>query len=71
MGAFILNDWREVMVLGLGILRLPPEQFWAMTTPEFTAALEGYCWGMGYGFLGEGVPLGREELEELRGRFPD
>lgn len=34
-------DWDGLMRLGLGALRLPPDQFWAMTPLEFIRALEG------------------------------
>ena len=53
------------MATGLGRLRLPPAQFWAMTLPEFTAALHGL----------DGrtppAPLARRDLDDLRARFPD
>lgn len=31
------------MCLGLGVLRLPPESFWAMTMHELLVAWEGYA----------------------------
>lgn len=30
------------MEIGLGVLRLAPEAFWAMTVAELTAALDGW-----------------------------
>ncbi len=57
-------DWAALMRVGLGILRLPPEVFWAMTPREFLAAAEPW---MGTG----AAPMGRSELDELRARFPD
>ncbi len=53
------------MAIGLGRLRLPPQQFWAMTLRELTAALHG----LGISVLP--VPLARRELDDLRARYPD
>ena len=52
------------MAAGLGVLRLRPRDFWAMTPREFAAAIEG---------LGGGAaaPLGRGELDALMQLFPD
>ena len=59
-------DWPQLMRLGLGVLRLPPEAFWAMTPVEFRLALEGA------GVLRpEGAGLGRAGLERLMAAFPD
>ena len=59
-------DWPQLMRLGLGVLRLPPEAFWAMTPVEFHRALEGA------GVLrSEGAGLGRAGLERLMASFPD
>jgi uncharacterized phage protein (TIGR02216 family) len=56
--------WRQVLAIGLGVLRLPPEQFWRMTPREFAAALRG--------LYGEpAAPLDRGSFEALAGRFPD
>ncbi len=57
--------WAEVMAFGLGVLRLPPEVFWAMTPAELKAAAEGI-----YG-RSTGEPMGREALETLLAAFPD
>jgi uncharacterized phage protein (TIGR02216 family) len=56
--------WSRAMAIGLGALRLPPAQFWAMTPREFAAALEGR-----YGT--STPPLARADLNELLARFPD
>jgi uncharacterized phage protein (TIGR02216 family) len=55
--------WQEIMALGLGLLRLSPAAFWAMTLPELAALarLAGPVL----------VAPGRAELEELMRRFPD
>ncbi len=61
-------DWPGLMRLGLGVLRLPPEAFWAMTPIEFQRALEGA------GVLAPGggsAWMGRDTLERLMARFPD
>ncbi|MHA1528742.1 MAG: rcc01693 family protein [Alphaproteobacteria bacterium] len=60
--------WTELMRLGLGTLRLPPEVFWSMTPVELQRALEGA------GILaigGAGSWMGRAALEGLMARFPD
>jgi uncharacterized phage protein (TIGR02216 family) len=60
--------WAELMRLGLGALRLPPQVFWAMTPVELQRALEGA------GILAVGSAGGRVEraaLEGLMARFPD
>ena len=58
-----------MMVLALGVMGLAPNVFWAMTLPEFDAALEGFkefhC------AKEETQPLGRTEMEEMMRRFPD
>lgn len=59
-------DWDGLMRLGLGALRLPPDQFWSMTPVELTRALEGA--GL------RSVPslaIGRRMLETLMEAHPD
>ena len=51
------------MRFGLGVLRLPPREFWRMTPRELAAA-----WGA---VMGERHVLGRGELDGLMERFPD
>jgi uncharacterized phage protein (TIGR02216 family) len=53
------------MAAGLGVLRLPPAQFWSMTPKELDAALRG--------LLGPApdAPLPRAALARLMSRFPD
>ena len=53
------------MAAGLGLLRLPPAHFWAMTPRELAAAVEG-----GLGIAGRGA-LSRADLGLLMARFPD
>jgi uncharacterized phage protein (TIGR02216 family) len=50
------------MQLGLGMLRLAPQDFWAMTPRELEAALS----------VGQAPrPMGRPDLERLMQLFPD
>ncbi len=58
------------MEVGLGVLRLSLADFWAMTLPEFRAALDGYLEAKGQR-QATGEPPSREELRELMARFPD
>ena len=61
MNAF---PWDAAMRFGLGVLRLPPREFWAMTPRELAAA-----WGA---VMGErSGPLERPAFETLMERFPD
>lgn len=51
------------MAFGLGVLRLPPEQFWRMTPRELAAALEGAN--------GRAPALTRATFNDLMTRYPD
>lgn len=54
------------MAFGLGVLRLPPAVFWAMTLREVAAAAEGVA-----GRTGRVGPPPRTALEGLMAAFPD
>jgi uncharacterized phage protein (TIGR02216 family) len=54
------------MAAGLGLLRLPPAAFWAMTPRELTAALRGAV-----GVSAATPPLSQDGLAALMARFPD
>jgi uncharacterized phage protein (TIGR02216 family) len=56
--------WDMVMGLGLGLLRLSPDVFWAMTPREFSFAA-----GLG-AQTARAVPS-RSELGRLMASFPD
>ncbi|MBX3575850.1 MAG: phage tail assembly chaperone [Rhizobiaceae bacterium] len=51
------------MRVGLGVLKLSPDQFWAMTPREFAAAAGAFAQGAG--------PPGRSDLERMMQMFPD
>jgi len=53
------------MGLGLGHLRLPSVQFWAMTPKELEAAVSGFAEG------GASQPMARADMNELLKQFPD
>lgn len=56
--------WGPAMGFGLGVLRLPARDFWALTPRELAAA-----WGA---IMGAPTgPLGRGDLSDLMERFPD
>jgi uncharacterized phage protein (TIGR02216 family) len=56
--------WERALAVGLGVLRLSPEQFWKMTPRELAAALRG--------LYGEPhAPPDRATLDALIARFPD
>jgi uncharacterized phage protein (TIGR02216 family) len=55
--------WDEVLETGLGLLRLNPAQFWAMTPREFA-----FCAGLAR----KRTPAPeRDDLRSLMARFPD
>ena len=56
--------WRQAIGFGLGVLRLSPQQFWAMTPRELAYAIEAAS-GRG------GAPLPRAAFNELMKRYPD
>ncbi|HCO91351.1 MAG TPA: hypothetical protein DIT40_10305 [Alphaproteobacteria bacterium] len=61
--------WRRVMQAGLGLLRLPPADFWKMSLVELQLAVDGMS---GPACRGAGItPASRADLVRLRARFPD
>ena len=56
--------WKQAIGFGLGVLRLAPSQFWAMTPRELAYAIETVTGR-------DGAPLPREMLNQLIERFPD
>ena len=54
------------MAAGLGLLRLPPPVFWAMTPRELAAAIRGAV-----GLAAAPGPIGRPALDRLMARYPD
>jgi uncharacterized phage protein (TIGR02216 family) len=55
--------WKQAIGFGLGVLKLPPEQFWRMTPRELAYAIEAAS--------GRGAPLDRAALKQLMARYPD
>lgn len=55
--------WDEAMRFGLGMLRLSPREFWAMTPRELAAAAGAHG--------GAFARLQRTELADLMKRYPD
>lgn len=56
----------EMMAFGLGVLRLSPDAFWAMSLAELRAAIRGHR-----GEAGAPDPLDRACLTNLMNLFPD
>lgn len=59
-------DWPGTMRVGLGLLGLAPEAFWAMTPREFEAAVQGR-----FGRSGTIPRMNVAQLEQLMRQFPD
>ncbi len=57
--------WVEAMAIGLGVLRLSPRDFWAMTPIELGRAINGLTGGTPM------RPMTRAGLQALIARFPD
>jgi len=55
--------WDEAIGFGLGVLRLSPSAFWAMTPRELALAIRAVT--------GAVAPMRRSELNDLMTRFPD
>ena len=58
--------WGAAMGFGLGVLRLAPRDFWAMSPRELVAAYRAVT-----GSASAGQAPARERLSELMARFPD
>ena len=56
--------WGEAMAFGLGVLRLPPAAFWAMTPRELAAAMGTMA------MTAAGAPS-RADLDTLIAAHPD
>lgn len=55
--------WKEAIGFGLGVLRLAPKDFWAMTPRELACAIEAVT--------GRRAPLDRDGFADLMKRYPD
>jgi len=55
--------WDRALAVGFGILRLSPENFWALTPRELAAAMRG--------LFGEPAAIDRTAFDDLMRRFPD
>ncbi|HMM15370.1 MAG TPA: phage tail assembly chaperone [Parvibaculum sp.] len=58
--------WEQAMEIGLGRLRLAPQDFWRMTLAELAAAARGV--GLAHARVSA---IRRTDLEALTRRFPD
>lgn len=60
--------WHELLETALGILRISPEHFWAMTPVEFLTMIKG--WKKIHG-IDSFAAIKRSELNTLMLQFPD
>jgi uncharacterized phage protein (TIGR02216 family) len=56
--------WREAIGFGIGVLRMPPDDFWRMTPRELACAIEAIS-------RPASAPLERATLTDLMQRYPD
>lgn len=56
--------WDQAIGFGLGILRLSPQAFWAMTPRELAFAIRAVTGD-------DAGPLRRNELADMMRRYPD
>ena len=56
--------WKDVMAVGLGVLRFSPQEFWRMTPREFARAIAPMT-------AVSVAPIGRAGLAALMQQFPD
>lgn len=59
------------MKIGLGHLRMRPDDFWKMTLPEFFAATDGYLESVGANSSSEPEAPSVEEVESLFARLSE
>lgn len=59
------------MRLGLGHLRMRPDDFWRMTVPEFFSAVDGYLEAKGVKRDGGIAPLTQAEVEAMFDELKD
>ena len=55
--------WNDAIGFGIGILRLSPKEFWAMTPRELALAIRAVT--------GAAPPMRRDEFSDLMMRYPD
>lgn len=53
------------MKIGLGHLRMRPDDFWKMSLPEFFAAIDGYLEAKGAKGAIEVLPPSQDEVEAM------
>ena len=58
------------MQLAFGKMGMTPDVFWSMSFQEWFAAIEGFV-DFHSSDSGTPPPLSRDELEDMRERFPD
>ena len=56
------------MEIGLGKMQIRPDDFWNMSMIEFISALNGFS---DFHSGGTPPPLSKNELEDLKERYPD
>lgn len=60
--------WEKFIEVGIGVLNIPPKDFWNMGLPELYLAIEGYIDANTTQTQG---PLLKDELHDIMERYPD
>ncbi len=59
--------WGRFIQVAIGVLKIPPKDFWDMGLPELYLAIDGYVEANNMGQK----PFGKDDLQELMERYPD
>tara|TARA_R110002110_G_scaffold235272_2_gene451296 strand:- start:18 stop:215 length:198 start_codon:yes stop_codon:yes gene_type:complete len=60
--------WGQLVKMGLGVVNIPPSEFWEMSLPELYMAIEGF---KDFHATEQEGPMTKEELHELMELYPD
>tara|TARA_R110000782_G_scaffold51530_1_gene111035 strand:+ start:344 stop:529 length:186 start_codon:yes stop_codon:yes gene_type:complete len=59
--------WGRFIKVGIGVLKIPPKDFWDMGLPELYLAIDGYVEANNM----SQKPFGKDDLQDLMERYPD
>tara|TARA_R100001369_G_scaffold81468_1_gene112465 strand:+ start:117 stop:302 length:186 start_codon:yes stop_codon:yes gene_type:complete len=59
--------WGRFIKVAIGVLKIPPKDFWDMGLPELYLAIDGYIEANDTGQKS----FGKDDLQDLMERYPD